>query len=146
LSPLSIKYTKGIQYNAGITGRPDSLKSLIADVKSSTRGLKTSDKDLISLFRFHPILLKAASMDLVGRVSQTPLKGSVIVLFLTSDHSGEVALKNERAVSNNLNKTRSPLDNDPEAIPCFTRRQSVFILIGKHIGNPAKEERERLPL
>jgi hypothetical protein len=74
------------------------------------------------------------------------VNGSVIVDFLTSAHSGEVALKNERAVSNNLNKTRSPLDKDPEAIPFFTRRQSVFILIGKHIGKPAKEFKERLPL
>lgn len=85
-------------------------------------------------------------MDLVGRYSLVPVKGSVIVLFFTSAHSGEVALKNESAVSNNLNKTRSPLDNDPDAIPCFTRRQSVLILIGRHNGNPAKEERERLPL
>jgi hypothetical protein len=85
-------------------------------------------------------------MDLVSRVSLVPVKGSVIVLFFTSAHTGEVARKNERAVSNNLNKTRSPRDKDPEAIPFLTRRQSVFILIGKHIGNPAKEVKERLPL
>jgi len=95
---------------------------------------------------FHPIDFSASSMDLVGRVILVPVKGSVIVLFLTSAHSGEVARKNERAVSNNLNKTRSPLDNDPEAIPFFTRRQSIFILIGKHTGKPAKEVKERLPL
>jgi hypothetical protein len=85
-------------------------------------------------------------MDLAGRRGSLPPNGAVIVSFLTSAHSGEVALKNESDVSNNLNKTRSPLDKDPEAIPCFTRKQSVFILIGKHIGKPAKEERERLPL
>jgi hypothetical protein len=51
-----------------------------------------------------------------------------------------------RAVSNNLNKTRSPLDKDPEAIPFLTRKQSVFILIGKQNGKPAKEVKERLPL
>jgi hypothetical protein len=95
---------------------------------------------------FHPIDFNAASMDLVGRVSHDPVNGSVIVFFLTSAHSGAVARKNEMAVSNSLNKTRSPLDNDPEAIPFFTRRQSVFILIGRHIGNPAKEVKERLPL
>jgi hypothetical protein len=85
-------------------------------------------------------------MDLAGSVAHVPVKGLVIVDFFTSAHSGEVALKNERTVSNNLNRTRSPLDSDPDAIPFFTRRQSAFILIGKHIGNPAKEERERLPL
>jgi hypothetical protein len=85
-------------------------------------------------------------MDLVGSNCDVPLNGSVIVDFFTSDHSGEVALKNESTVSNNLNKTRSPLDRDPEAIPTFTRKQSVFILIGKHIGKPAKEVKERLPL
>jgi hypothetical protein len=85
-------------------------------------------------------------MDSVGSVAHDPVKGSVIVDFFTSAHSGEVALKNERTVSNSLNRTRSPLDKDPDAIPCFTRRQSVFILIGKHDGNPAKEVRERFPL
>jgi hypothetical protein len=85
-------------------------------------------------------------MDLAGSVNRVPENGSVIVDFFTSAHSGEVALKNERAVSNSLNRTRSPLDKDPDAIPFFTRRQSAFILIGKHIGKPAKEERERFPL
>jgi len=94
----------------------------------------------------HPIDFSAASMDLTGRVLHDPENGSVIVLFFISAHSGAVARKNERAVSNSLNKTRSPLDKDPEAIPFFTRRQSVFILIGKHIGKPAKEVKERLPL
>jgi hypothetical protein len=118
----------------------------MADLKSNTKGSKTSRIDKEELLLTHPIDFKAASMDLVGRVSQDPVKGSVIVLFLTSDHSGEVALKNESAVSNNLKRTRSPLDKDPEEIPCFTRKQSVFILIGKQIGRPAKEERLRLPL
>lgn len=85
-------------------------------------------------------------MDLVGSNSDVPINGSVIVDFFTSAHSGEVALKNESAVSNNLNKTRSPLDKDPEAIPLLTRKQSAFILIGKHIGEPAKDVKERLPL
>jgi hypothetical protein len=85
-------------------------------------------------------------MDLVGRRGLTPENSAVIVPFLTSAHSGEVALKNDRHVSSSLNKIWSPLDKDPDAIPFFTRKQSTFILIGKHIGNPAKEDRERLPL
>jgi hypothetical protein len=95
---------------------------------------------------FHPIVFNASSMDLASRVSHVPEKGSVMVLFFTSAHTGEVARKNEIAVSNSLNKTRSPRDNDPMAIPFFTRRQSAFILIGKHIGKPAKEVKERFPL
>jgi hypothetical protein len=85
-------------------------------------------------------------MDLVGRRGSLPEKSEVMVLFFTSAHSGEVALKKERHVNNNLNKIWSPLDRDPDAIPFFTRRQSVFILIGRHVGKPAKEVRERLPL
>jgi hypothetical protein len=85
-------------------------------------------------------------MDLVSRVIPWPVNGPVIVLLLTSDHLGEVALKNERAVSRSLKRTRSPLGKDPEAIPPFTRRQRCLILIGRHFGKPAKEVRERLPL
>jgi hypothetical protein len=85
-------------------------------------------------------------MDLVSRVVPCPVNGSVIVPFLTSDHLGEVALKNERAVSRSLKRTRSPLGKDPEAIPLFTRKQRYLILIGRHFGKPAREVRERLPL
>jgi hypothetical protein len=85
-------------------------------------------------------------MDLVSSNTPCPSKGAVIVDFLTSDHLGEVALKNERAVSRSLKRTRSPRVKDPEAIPFFTRRQRFFTLIGKHLGRPAKEVKERFPL
>jgi hypothetical protein len=126
-------------------GKPVSIISCFDSLKSRTSGLKTSRIVRLRWFGIQPIDFKAATMVLVGSVILLPVNSPVIVLTFTSAHSGDVALKKDSIVSNNLNKIRSPLDKDPDAIPPFTRRQSTFTRIGKHIGNPENEERERLP-
>jgi len=42
LVPLIIEIKNGTQYSNGITGKPDSLKSWIADLKSEINGSRQS--------------------------------------------------------------------------------------------------------
>lgn len=89
---------------------------------------------------------RRASFNIVGsKVSLVPVKTPVIVLTLTSEYLGLVALKKLSAVSNNLNNSWSFRVREPEAIPCLTRLHINFTWIGKIIGKPAKEVKERFP-
>jgi hypothetical protein len=84
------------------SGRPASRAKVTDSLKSEINGSRTHHRSTGFSFLNHPILRRPFSMSFGGRVLPDPVNGSVIVPFLTSDHFGEVALKNESAVSNSL--------------------------------------------
>jgi len=95
--------------------------------------------------RFQPIDRRASLSISGSKVVLSPVKSPVIVPILVSEYLGLVALKKLRAVNNSLNNSWSVLVREPEAIPCLTRLHINFTWIGKIIGRPAKEVKERFP-